>query len=126
MDRIVKLVVGVPAKDEEALRLALGQAGAGKMGKYDCCSFVVRGTGHFRPLPGSNPHIGKEGEIASVDEVQIQTVCYEKDLPKVLAAMRAAHPYEEIAYDIIPLLNNEHDKFVGKKGLADGKKEEGS
>ena len=115
MDRVVKLVVNVPAKDEERVRSALGEAGAGKIGNYDFCSFVVRGTGHFRPLPGTDPHIGKQGEIASVDEVQVQTVCYERDLPKVLAAMRAAHPYEEIAYDIVPLLNHEYAHLVGKK-----------
>jgi hypothetical protein len=112
---IVKLVVGVPAKDEERLRLALGRAGAGKIGNYDYCSFVAKGTGHFRPLAGTKPHVGAHGRIADVDEVQIQTVCYERDLPKILKAMREAHPYEEVAYDIVPLLNEKYAHLVGKR-----------
>lgn len=115
MEKIVKLLVGVPVEEEEKVRLALGEAGAGKIGNYSHCSFVTRGVGHFLPLEGSSPHIGKQGEIADVEEVQIQTVCYEKELPKVLAAMREAHPYEEVAYDIIPLLNHEYARLVGKK-----------
>ncbi len=115
MDPVVKILVSVPKQDEEKVRLALGKAGAGKIGNYSYCSYVTAGTGHFLPLEGTNPHIGKQGEIADVDEVQIQTVCYKKDLPVVLKAMRDAHPYEEIAYDIIPLLNHEYDTYVGKK-----------
>ena len=115
MEPIVKLIIGVPKENEEELRLALGEAGAGKIGNYDYCSFVTPGVGHFRPLKGTKPHIGEEGKIEDVEEVQIQTVCYEKDLPAILKAMRAAHPYEEIAYDIIPLLNHRYDKHVGKK-----------
>lgn len=114
-DKIVKLFVSVPVQDEERVRMALGGAGAGKIGNYSHCTLVVKGTGHFFPLEGAHPHIGKIGEIADVEEVQIQTACYEKDLPKVLKAMREAHPYEEIAYDIIPLLNHKYAYLVGKK-----------
>ncbi len=123
MDKVVKLLVGIPTTHEQGMLKALGDAGAGRIGNYDFCSFVVRGTGHFRPLTGTKPFIGEEGEVAAVDEVQVQTVCYEKDLPKVLEAMRAAHPYEEIAYDIVPLLNHEYDKYVGKRVLGRGEGE---
>jgi len=123
--KIVKLIVSVPVEAEEKVRLALGKTGAGKIGNYSHCSFVVEGKGHFLPLEGTKPHIGTQGEIASVEEAQIQTVCYEKDLPKVLAAMRAAHPYEEIAYDIVPLLNHEYDKYVGKCKNESGMMEDG-
>jgi len=115
MQKIVKLIIYVPEKDEERVRLALGKAGAGKIGNYDYCSFVTKGVGHSRPLEGTNPHIGKEGEIANIEEVQIQTVCYEKDLNVILPVLREVHPYEEVAYDIIPLLNHEYTHLVPKK-----------
>jgi hypothetical protein len=115
MEPIVKLVIFVPVEHEEKLRLAVGEAGAGKIGKYDFCSFVTKGTGHYRPLQGSTPFQGEEGGIENAEEYKIETVCYEKDLPKILKAMREAHPYEEIAYDIFPLLNQEYDKYVGEK-----------
>jgi hypothetical protein len=106
MEEAVKLVVFVPVEAEQVVRLALGKAGAGRIGDYDFCSFVTRGTGHFRPLPGSSPSIGEQGEIEAVPECRIETVCSKEKLPVVLQAMRQTHPYEEIAYDIIPLLNH--------------------
>ncbi len=115
MARIVKLVVYVPPESEVKVRLALGKAGAGKMGNYDCCSFVSKGVGHYRPLAGTRPYKGKTGKIEDADELRIETVCYEKELPKVLKAMRQAHPYEEVAYDIVPLLNDRYAKHVPRK-----------
>ncbi len=125
MERIVKLNVMVPVEDEERVRLALGRAGAGRIGRYDYCSFVVKGVGHYRPLPGAKPYAGEEGKIANAEEVQVQTVCYEKDLPRVLGALREAHPYEEIAYDIIPLLNHEYSEHLVRREEAAGWKEAG-
>lgn len=115
MERIVKLVVFVPVEAEEKVRLALGKVGAGKIGNYDYCAFVSQGTGHYRPLAGTKPYKGTTGKIADADECKVETVCYERELPKVLAAMRAAHPYEEIAYDLIPLMNHEYERYVGRK-----------
>jgi hypothetical protein len=115
MASIVKLVVYVPAEAEEKVRLALGKAGAGKIGRYDYCSFVSDGVGHYRPLTGTKPYKGTLGRIAEADEYKVETVCYEHDLPTILQAMRKAHPYEEIAYDIIPLLNDKYSRYVPKK-----------
>jgi hypothetical protein len=115
MAKTVKLVVYVPAEAEERVRLALGRAGAGKIGKYDYCSFVSKGTGHYRPLKGTKPYKGRAGNIEDADECRVETVCYEKELPRILRAMREAHPYEEIAYDIIPLLNDRYAKHVPKR-----------
>lgn len=102
---IVKIVVGVPESHAEAVREALGKAGAGKIGNYDYCSFSCKGTGRFHPLSGANPAIGEIGKIEEVPEEQIQTVCYTSDLHKIISAIKEAHPYEEPAIDIIPLLN---------------------
>ena len=106
MARTVKLVVFVPAEAEEKVRLAMGQAGAGRIGDYDFCSFVTPGIGHFRPGSGASPYLGEAGRIADVPEYRIETVCSLDQLPAVLEAMREAHPYEEIAYDILPRLSD--------------------
>jgi len=101
-----KLVVFIPMSHLEKVRLAVCQAGAGKLGNYDCCTFISKGTGTFRPLPGAHPYIGKRGKISKVKEARLETLVQKKDLKKVIAAMKKAHPYEEPAYDIYPLISD--------------------
>jgi hypothetical protein len=98
-----KIVVFVPGEQGERLRAAMGEAGAGRIGNYDHCSFTTRGVGRFRPLAGANPAIGEVGRLEEVAEERIETVCAEHSLRDVLAAIRRAHPYEEPAIDIYPL-----------------------
>ncbi|MGJ5181768.1 hypothetical protein ACQR16_33810 [Bradyrhizobium oligotrophicum] len=98
-----KIVVYVPVTAGEAVRSAMGEAGAGRIGNYDYCSFTVVGTGRFRPLAGANPAIGAVGRIEAVEEERIETVCAADRLRPVLAAIRAAHPYEEPAIDVYPI-----------------------
>lgn len=98
-----KIVVFVPESDGEAVRMAMGEAGAGRIGNYDYCSFTSRGTGRFRPLDGARPAIGEVGMLEDVVEERIETVCAEDRLSEVLAAIRRVHPYEEPAIDIYPL-----------------------
>ncbi len=105
--KFVKIVVFVPEANADQVRLALGEAGAGKIGNYSHCSFSSKGTGRFLPGKGANPHIGKVGEIEAVVEERIETVCDRAKLGTVLAAMKAAHPYEEVAYDVYALENFE-------------------
>jgi len=107
MDKeLVKISVGVPETHAEAIRAALGNSGAGKVGNYDFCSFSVKGTGRFRPLKGANPAIGEAGKIEEVAEEKIETVCYKSDLEKVLEAVKKAHPYEEPVIDVMTLICN--------------------
>ncbi|MGJ4930212.1 hypothetical protein ACQR1I_07565 [Bradyrhizobium sp. HKCCYLS2038] len=101
--KIYKIVVFVPEADGEAVRGAMGEAGAGRIGNYDYCSFTIKGIGRFRPLAGANPAIGQIGQIETVAEERIETVCAEDRLRAVLAAIRAAHPYEEPAIDVYPI-----------------------
>jgi len=115
MAKLVKLIVYVPVESERQVRLALGNAGAGKIGAYDYCAFVSKGTGHYRPLQGTTPYKGEIGRVEDTDECKIETVCLEKELPKILTALREAHPYEEVAYDIMPLLNDKYSKYVPRK-----------
>jgi len=101
----VKIVVFVPVAHADGVRVALAKASAGKIGNYDSCSFSVLGTGRFRPLDGADPFIGVVGELEEAAEERIETVCAREKLEAVLAAVRAAHPYEEPAIDVYPLLN---------------------
>lgn len=105
MEKVFKLIVGVPVEHADAVRKAIGDAGAGKIGNYDYCSFSVQGIGRFRPLEGSNPSMGEIGQITEVEEAQITTVCEESLLTGVLEALKKAHPYETPAVDVFPLDN---------------------
>jgi hypothetical protein len=104
MKDLVKLVVFVPEEDADAVRTALGEAGAGYIGLYSWCSWSVRGTGRFRPEEGSDPHIGTTGQLETVEEQRIEVTC-ERDQAKHIADLvREAHPYEEVVIDVYPLL----------------------
>ncbi len=98
-----KLVVFVPQTHLEQLRLAMCNAGAGKIGKYDNCTFMTSGIGSFRPLKGAQPYQGELDKIERVGEARLETTLPASKLKKVMAAMKKTHPYEEIAYDIYKL-----------------------
>jgi dinuclear metal center YbgI/SA1388 family protein len=98
-----KLVVFVPVGDAEKVREAITSAGAGAIGDYDSCTFTSRGEGRFRPLAGANPTIGSVGDLETVEEVRVESVLDRRLRSRVVAAMLAAHPYEEPAYDVVPL-----------------------
>ena len=98
-----KIVVFVPEADGARVRMAMGEAGAGRIGNYDHCSFTTRGVGRFRPLAGANPAVGAVGGFEEVVEERIETLCAEERLRDVLSAIRRAHPYEEPAIDVYPL-----------------------
>lgn len=107
-----KFVVFVPADAAERVRAAMAEAGAGAIGNYDSCSFTSTGQGRFRPLSGSSPAIGREGELEVVDEVRIEMVAPRELRGHVYAKMRAAHPYEEPAHDVLELAAD-HDRTAG-------------
>lgn len=100
MSNRLKLVVNVPLTHAEAVRKALGDAGAGRVAKYSHCSFSTRGTGRFTPLAGAQPHIGSIGVPETVEEEQIQVDVMEADIKAVITALKQAHPYEEIGYEV--------------------------
>ncbi len=101
-----KFVVFAPASAAEGIRAAFVEAGAGTIGDYDSASFTTAGEGRFRPLEGARPAIGTVGELETVDEVRIEAVAPRELRGLVYAEMRAAHPYEEPAYDIIELADD--------------------
>ncbi|WP_100331591.1 Nif3-like dinuclear metal center hexameric protein [Bacillus xiapuensis] len=115
-ERLKKLAVFVPETHEDAVREAMGTAGAGFIGEYSHCSFTSQGTGRFLPRAGANPYIGQPGKSEEVAEVKIETVYPESLEKKVLAAMLKAHPYEEVAYDLYPLANQAETLGIGRIG----------
>jgi dinuclear metal center YbgI/SA1388 family protein len=110
-----KLAVFVPESHVEAVRDALASAGAGHVGNYDSCTFSSPGTGTFRGLAGSKPFLGKPGRLEQAGEVKLETVFPRGLKRSVLAAMRSAHPYEEVAFDLYPI-----EQGPASKGLIRG------
>jgi hypothetical protein len=95
-------VTFVPVEDAGAVLDALARAGAGTSGAYERCAFEVGGTGHFRPLEGASPHVGQVGVDAEVAEVRLELLVPRGRLAAVVAALRTSHPYEEVAFDVLP------------------------
>jgi dinuclear metal center YbgI/SA1388 family protein len=111
-----KLVCYAPESAAESVRSAIFSAGAGMIGNYDQCSFNLQGNGTFRGNANSSPFIGKPGELHTESEIRIETIFPKHIQQEVLNAMRAAHPYEEVAYDIYPLENLNPMKGAGAIG----------
>ncbi len=103
----VKIVVFVPRGHADAVRRAMGDAGAGRIGQYSHCSYSGDGIGRYRPLAGAHPSIGEVGKIEEVPEERVECVCERDRAKAVLAAVRQVHPYEEVAVDIYPLITEE-------------------
>lgn len=100
MTKLYKLIVNTPVTHADAVRKAMGDAGAGCVGNYSHCSFAVHGTGRFIPNDKANPHIGAAGQLELVDEEQIQVDVAADKLANVINAMKSAHPYEEIGFEV--------------------------
>ncbi len=98
-----KLVTFAPTDAADGVRAALAEAGAGRIGAYDSCSFSSPGEGRFRPLDGADPTIGQVGDLEVVPEVRIEVVLARRHRAAVVEALMSAHPYEEPAYDLIEL-----------------------
>jgi hypothetical protein len=98
-----KLVVFVPREALDPVREALFAAGAGRIGDYERCSWYTQGTGTFRGGEGTDPTVGERGREQRVAELRLETVYPVELEAEVLRALRAAHPYEEPAFDLYPL-----------------------
>lgn len=107
MPRNCKLVVFVPLTHAEVVRDALARAGAGMIGEYKDCSFSSRGMGRFTPMGSARPAIGELGVPSMVEEERIEVRVAKEALRTVIDAMLAAHPYDEVAYDVYPLIDTD-------------------
>lgn len=103
MTELHALVIYVPASHTRRILAAIGDAGAGRIGDYSHCSFVTPGTGHFTPREGADPYLGRVGSPEEVSEDRVECVVEQPRLPAVVAALRAAHPYEEPAFMTWPV-----------------------
>jgi len=115
-----KLVVFVPVGDSEKLIDALAAAGAGALGDYDRCAWSTRGVGTFRPLPGANPSVGAVGAIEQVNETRVEMIVPALRRAEVIAALRAAHPYEEPAFDLLAGVPLPSSRGIGRVGELPG------
>jgi hypothetical protein len=98
---MVILCFYVPTENLEEVKNALFNIGAGRFNNYDCCCWESKGTGQFRPLINSNPHIGIQDKIEKVEEFKVEMVCKKEILPDIISELLRVHPYEEVAYHLI-------------------------
>jgi dinuclear metal center YbgI/SA1388 family protein len=111
-----KLVVFVPEGYEDRVREAISEAGAGWIGNYSHCTYQSLGTGTFLPLEGSSPFLGSQHLLEKVREYRLETIIPLQKQKNVLEALHAAHPYEEVAFDLYPLSNEKQVWGLGMVG----------
>ena len=114
---LLKLVVFVPLSHQQELMKSLLPFSS-MPGNYADCSFRVSGQGTFRPLAGAAPYIGSVGAFESVEESRFEILVRKSELQPAVKALRKAHPYEEPAFDIIPLLNEGESEGIGRVGTV--------
>jgi dinuclear metal center YbgI/SA1388 family protein len=117
--KFFKFVTFAPADAVEGIRRAAGKAGAGVIGRYSMCSFETSGTGTFIPSADANPYSGEPGVLSRETEVRLEMIVPAHLTDTVVASARNAHPYEEMAFDLIPLENTDHTIGYGAVGELD-------
>lgn len=115
-EKPLKLVTFVPRGHEDAVRDALAAAGAGVIGEYSHCTFQAPGTGTFRPLGGASPFVGQVGRLEHAEELRLEVLVPAARVQAAVAALKAAHPYEEVAYDLYSLANRGPVRGHGRAG----------
>ncbi len=118
-DALHKIAVFVPVESVDTVRDAMAAAGAGRIGDYSHCSFRSAGTGTFVPLDGAHPYIGDVGRLEEVEEHRLEMICPGSLLHTVTEAMRSAHPYEEVAFDVYRLANEPIKFGFGRVGTLE-------
>lgn len=95
----------MPEENADAVREALGKAGAGQIGEYSYCSYSIKGVGRFKPSEKADPHIGEAGKLEEVNEERIEVACEKSQASKIIQVIKDVHPYEEVVIDIYPMLS---------------------
>ena len=121
---MVKFVTYTPPDSTDRVREAAGKAGAGHIGEYSICSFVMPGTGTFQPSTSAEPYEGETGKLSRVGEDRLEMIVPELLVPRVIESVRRAHPYEEMAYDLVVLNNRDETYGYGAVGILDEPVEE--
>lgn len=102
-----KLVFFVPESHVESVKAAVFAAGGGQQGDYEHCAWQCLGTGQFRPGAGANPYLGTAGEVERVSEYRVEVLVESSVMADTIKALRSAHPYEEPAFEIMPLVSEQ-------------------
>ncbi|MBI1744920.1 Nif3-like dinuclear metal center hexameric protein [Candidatus Acetothermia bacterium] len=113
---LYKLAVFVPESHEQVVRLAMHEAGAGVIGEYTHCSFRTPGIGAFKPSESAKPFTGNVEKLEDVKELRVEVLVPERYKDAVVEAMKKAHPYEEVAYDLYELSNEGLSYGIGRVG----------
>lgn len=116
---LFKLVTFCPTDHADRVRQALFSAGAGHIGNYDSCSYNLDGVGTFRATDQAKPFVGEKNVLHREPEVRIEVIFPGYDEQKLIGALKGAHPYEEVAYDIYPLANEFGRAGAGMIGTLD-------
>lgn len=103
----VKIFVTIPVENVDEVRKAICNAGAGIIGEYSYCTTSTKSIGTFIPNESANPYIGEKNKLEFVEEEKLEVVCSIDKVKEVLTELRAVHPYEEPAIDIVPLIDEE-------------------
>jgi dinuclear metal center YbgI/SA1388 family protein len=111
-----KVAVFVPEDHVDKVRAAMSEAGAGRIGEYTCCSFQTPGTGTFVPSKEASPFSGQVGKLNKEPELRLEMLVPDGLLSDVVAAMKIAHPYEEVAYDVYELAHSGRRYGMGRLG----------
>ncbi|WP_019556685.1 Nif3-like dinuclear metal center hexameric protein [Thiomicrorhabdus arctica] len=100
-----KICFYVPESHLDCVKDALFAAGAGQIGQYDCCAWQSKGEGQFRALDGSKPFLGELNQLEKIVEYKVELVCASQYIELAVQALKASHPFETPAYDVIEVLN---------------------
>ena len=114
-----KIITFIPESHAEVVRAAMFEAGAGQIGLYDACSFNVKGSGTFRAGAGASPFVGQMHQVHNEAEIKVEMIVPAYRASTVVKAMLAAHPYEEVAWDLITLANRWNEAGSGMVGYLD-------
>jgi len=98
-----KLAFFVPESHKEQVKKALFEQGAGKYKGYDCCAWEIAGQGQFRPLSGSQPHLGQTEQLETIEEFRVEMLCQSDNIKQILTTLIEQHPYEVPAYEVWPI-----------------------
>lgn len=115
-NNLLKLVIYSPVNYSNSIRKALADTDSGSIGAYDSCSFSSMGEGRFRALSGAKPFVGEINNLHTEREERIETIIQRHKLASTLAVLRRVHPYEEMAYDVLPLENIDPSVGLGVVG----------
>ena len=119
-----KVVCYIPLSHVKEVSNAMFDAGAGKLGDYRDCGFSTQGTGSYTPVTGADPFEGEQGVRSEVEEVRFETLVSSHVLGRVLSALKNTHPYEEVAHEVYPILNENKYEGSGMVGVLENPMDE--